>query len=96
MNDAVRIWFEDNGIGVAEQDRDRIFRIFERVHPATLYEGTGIGLAIVRKTIERMGGTIGIESSPNSGSRFWIQLPSGGEDPTGHDSGLRVAFIERK
>lgn len=75
IDDAVRIGFEDNGIGVAERDQKRIFRIFERVHPTTLYEGTGIGLAIVRKTIESMGGTIGMESAPGSGSRFWIQLP---------------------
>ena len=80
IDDAVRIWFEDNGIGVAEQDQKRIFRIFERVHPTTLYQGTGIGLAIVRKTVERMGGTIGIESAPGSGSRFWIQLPRARKD----------------
>ncbi|MGO8675370.1 MAG: PAS domain-containing protein [Limisphaerales bacterium] len=70
----VRIWFEDNGIGIEPSNQDRIFGIFERVHPAHEYEGTGIGLAIVRKAIERMGGSVGVESEPGNGSRFWIQL----------------------
>ena len=49
--------------------------MFERVHPQTKYEGTGIGLAIVRKTIERMNGTMGVESDGVAGSKFWFQLP---------------------
>jgi len=50
--------------------------MFERVHLNEKYEGTGIGLAIVRKSIERMGGTVGLESDGETGSKFWIQLPA--------------------
>jgi signal transduction histidine kinase len=70
----VRIWFEDNGIGIDSANQGRIFGIFERVHSVEQYEGTGIGLAIVRKNIERMGGSVGVQSEPGIGSRFWIQL----------------------
>jgi len=48
--------------------------MFERVHPEGSYEGTGVGLAIVRKAVERMGGKVGVESDGISGSRFWIEL----------------------
>src|SRR4030095_3258219 len=58
----VRIYFQDNGIGIAEKDLQRIFGMFERVHAHTAYEGTGIGLAIVKKAVERMGGQVGVES----------------------------------
>jgi signal transduction histidine kinase len=71
----VRIWFEDNGIGIAPRDHSRIFRMFERIHPASEFEGTGIGLTIVRKAIERLKGQVGFESTPGQGSKFWIQLP---------------------
>ncbi len=70
----VRIWFEDNGIGIEPANLSRIFNMFERVHSTQEYEGTGIGLAIVRKGVERMGGSVGVESEPGAGSRFWIQL----------------------
>ncbi len=70
----VRLWVEDNGIGISPEYQSRIWGMFERVHPKEHYDGTGIGLAIVRKTIERMGGTVGVESSGKQGSRFWIQL----------------------
>jgi PAS domain S-box-containing protein len=73
----IRLWVEDNGIGIAPKDRERIFRMFERVSPATDYEGTGMGLAIVRKAAERMGGSAGVESVVGQGSKFWIQLRKG-------------------
>jgi signal transduction histidine kinase len=71
----VRLWIIDNGIGIASSDTERIFRIFERLHGIETYPGTGIGLAIVRKSIERMGGCVGVESQLGQGSRFWIELP---------------------
>ena len=73
----LRLWVEDNGIGIAPKDRKRIFRMFERVSRATDYEGTGMGLAIVLKAAERMGGSAGVDSVVGQGSRFWIQLRKG-------------------
>jgi PAS domain S-box-containing protein len=70
-----RLWFEDNGIGIKPEHQSRLFGMFERVHPDRHYEGTGVGLAIVRKAIERMNGAVGVESDGVSGSRFWIELP---------------------
>jgi PAS domain S-box-containing protein len=70
----VRLWIEDNGIGISPEYQHRLFGMFERVLPDALYEGTGVGLAITRKVIERMGGQVGMESDGYSGSRFWIQL----------------------
>jgi PAS domain S-box-containing protein len=72
----VRLWVEDNGIGIDPAAQRRLFALFERVHSGTNYRGTGIGLAIVRKAVERMGGTAGVESEPGKGSRFWLQLPA--------------------
>ena len=74
MDQDVRFWFEDNGIGIGPADRERIFALFGRLNPSAKFEGTGIGLAIVRKGVERMGGKVGVESKPGQGSRFWIQL----------------------
>jgi len=73
-NGTVRLWVEDEGIGIAPEYRDRIFRIFERLD-GSRYKGTGIGLSIVRKGVERMGGRVGVESELGKGSRFWIDLP---------------------
>jgi PAS domain S-box-containing protein len=73
--DWVRVWIEDNGIGIAPQDQERIFRMFERLHGVESYPGTGIGLAIVVKGVERMNGRYGVESTVGEGSRFWIELP---------------------
>jgi PAS domain S-box-containing protein len=70
----VRLWMEDNGIGIPADQHDRVFRVFERMHGAR-YAGTGIGLSIVRKGVERMGGHVGLESEPGRGTRFWIALP---------------------
>lgn len=70
----VRVCFKDNGIGIATDDRSRVFRRFERINPAELFEGTGIGLTIVRKAVQRLGGRIDFESQAGSGSKFWIEL----------------------
>jgi signal transduction histidine kinase len=62
----------DNGIGIPVATQRNLFGIFQR-HNAN-HEGTGIGLAIVRKLVQRMGGKVGVESEPGKGSRFWIEL----------------------
>jgi PAS domain S-box-containing protein len=74
----VRLWIEDNGIGIAREYQARIFRVFERLHVSAAYPGTGIGLAIVRRALERMGGAAGVESEAGQGSRFWVELPAAG------------------
>ncbi len=68
----VRIDVQDNGIGIPKEAQGRLFRMFERLHRG--YEGTGIGLALVRKVTERMGGKVGVESEPGKGSCFWVKL----------------------
>jgi len=72
--DRVRLWIEDNGIGIGPEHHDRIFGVFQRLHTAAEYPGSGIGLAIVRKAVERMGGKAGLESELGKGSKFWIEL----------------------
>ena len=71
----VRLWVEDNGIGIAPQHQERIFRVFERLHGIESYIGTGIGLAIVKRGMESLNGKVGVCSNLNQGSRFWIELP---------------------
>ena len=71
---SIRVCFKDNGIGIAPENHNRIFRLFERINPTTQYEGTGIGLTIVRKAIERIGAQVGFESELGEGSNFWLQL----------------------
>ncbi|RPH38373.1 MAG: hybrid sensor histidine kinase/response regulator, partial [Planctomycetota bacterium] len=74
-NNRVRLWVEDNGIGIDRAHHDKLFRVFERLDPAGPIPGTGIGLAVARKAVERMNGLVGLESEPGQGSRFWIELP---------------------
>jgi signal transduction histidine kinase len=71
----VRLWVEDRGIGIAPEHQERIFRPFERLHGREAFPGTGVGLAIVRRVAERLGGRCGVISAPGEGSRFWIELP---------------------
>jgi signal transduction histidine kinase len=70
----VRLWVEDNGIGIDPAHQERVFQPFQRLHGVETYPGTGIGLAIVRRSVERMGGHSGVISGPEEGSRFWIEL----------------------
>ncbi len=72
----VRIWVRDEGIGIPREAHQKIFGIFERGVAAKSYEGTGIGLAIVARALQRMGGTCGVESEAGKGSHFWIELPA--------------------
>lgn len=71
----VRVWVEDRGIGIAREHGARLFQLFQRLHTREQYPGTGIGLASVRRVLERMGGQAGFASEPGRGSRFWIELP---------------------
>jgi signal transduction histidine kinase len=72
----VRLCIRDNGVGIAAEHINRIFRPFEKLTTGEEASGTGIGLAIVRKGAERMGGRVGVESDPGKGSCFWIELPA--------------------
>ena len=68
-------WVRDNGPGFDMRYHDRIFEIFQRLHRAEDYPGTGVGLAIVRKAVERMHGKVWAESAKGAGATFWIRLP---------------------
>jgi PAS domain S-box-containing protein len=70
----VRVEVRDEGIGIDPEHQDRIFRVFERLHGQEAYAGTGVGLAIVRRACERMGGRCGVRSQPGAGSTFWFEL----------------------
>ena len=74
--ESVRLIVEDNGIGIAPEHQERVFLPFERLHGAHDFPGTGIGLAIVKKAARRMGGGVGVDSAPDRGSRFWVDLPA--------------------
>jgi len=82
---AVEIGFEDNGIGFDPKYLDRIFNVFQRLHGRNEYEGTGMGLAIVRKIVERHGGSITARAEPGRGATFVVVLPVAqpqSEDPS--------------
>jgi signal transduction histidine kinase len=72
--DRVRLFMQDNGIGIAADQHEKIFGIFQRIDTSS--EGTGIGLAIVKKAVERIGGKVGLESEVGKGSTFWIEVQS--------------------
>jgi signal transduction histidine kinase len=68
----VRLWFADNGVGIPKEAQERIFKMFQRLDKN--YDGTGVGLTVVRKAVEKMGGRVGLESEPGQGCRFWLEL----------------------
>ena len=74
VNGTARLFIKDNGIGIAPEHQHRLFGIFQRIHPTANHEGTGIGLAIARKAVERLGGEVGMTLDGTNGSTFWIQL----------------------
>jgi signal transduction histidine kinase len=80
-NGHVRLFFKDNGIGIPPEAHGKIFEIFHRLDPKV--PGTGIGLAIVKKAAERMGGKVGVISAPGEGSTFWLELARANGD-SGH------------
>jgi signal transduction histidine kinase len=76
---ALRIMIQDNGIGIAPADCQRIFTPFVRLHGVEEYAGLGLGLSSARKVVDMIGGRMGVESVPGNGATFWIELPAAGE-----------------
>lgn len=75
----VKLEFRDNGIGLRDEDQQKIFTPFVRLHGEEDYPGFGLGLSAARKVIEIIGGETGVASSPGKGSTFWFELAAGGE-----------------
>lgn len=71
----IECFVRDNGIGISGEYQERIFHVFDRLHTKEEFEGTGIGLAIVKKALVKLGGAIRLESSPGEGSTFFVILP---------------------
>jgi PAS domain S-box-containing protein len=75
LDDHCLITVEDNGVGFDMQYQDKIFEIFQRLHLSEDYPGTGVGLALVRKAVDRLGGKVWAVSEPGIGSTFYLELP---------------------
>ncbi len=72
--DRLRLWVEDNGLGIDKRHHESVFKLFQRLHGSRDYPGTGIGLSLVKRAASRMGARCGLESQPGSGSRFWVDF----------------------
>lgn len=75
--DRVKIYIQDNGIGIKKEAQETIFQPFERLHGRETYPGIGIGLSIAKRAVERMGGVMGLDSAPDEGSTFWVEMMRG-------------------
>jgi signal transduction histidine kinase len=84
----------DNGIGIAEEFVDKVFVIFQRLHGRDVYGGTGIGLALCKKIVEYHGGTIWIDTSYTTGTRFRFTLPNASVQTDAESSEVPVAILE--
>ena len=96
VDDGWRISVADNGIGLDMRYAERIFQVFQRLHPRGHYDGTGIGLAVCKRIVESCGGSIGVDSSAGAGSTFWFILPSvhaTTETPSQENSDAAVAHV---
>jgi len=74
-NGAATFFIRDNGIGIDPQYHDKIFGVFQRLHRREEYEGTGAGLAIVKRAVEALGGRVWVDSAPDAGTTFFVSLP---------------------
>ena len=76
-NERIRLFVKDSGPGISEEGQAKLFEVFSQVDESTTraYEGTGLGLALVKSLVEEMGGVVGVESEPGAGSTFWADFP---------------------
>ncbi|MDM8547782.1 ATP-binding protein [Candidatus Venteria ishoeyi] len=81
----VRLLIKDTGVGMNEEEQVQVFKPFTRISGRNLSRGTGIGLTIVHQLVEAMDGRIGVDSTPDVGSCFWIELPTGESPPVSQD-----------
>ena len=86
-NGGYRISVSDNGVGFEEKHRDRIFGVFQRLHSRGEFEGSGMGLAVVRKIVDRHGGAVTVASTPGEGSTFTVLIPAVQRNKEKNDNG---------